>query len=71
MSDSTITDAQVEAGAIGLWLSYKGDRPTISSPDLAIRQGRQVAGWDEVAIKDWYRRRARAVLEAAAEVVHV
>lgn len=63
----SVTAEMVERGAIGLWWTYKQQRVSGSGKNtpLALLQGRSVAGWSEVAIKDWYRRRARAILEAA------
>lgn len=60
-----VTDAMVERGAIALWQTYKRERPSASTATRAIQQGRKASGWGEVAIKDWYRRKARAVLEGA------
>lgn len=60
-----LTDEMVEQGAMALWQTYKRERPSASSATRAIQQGRRASGWDEVAIKDWYRRKARAVLEGA------
>lgn len=53
-----IDPEMIERGAIGLWLDYKAE--WVSGPSSA-------AGWDEVVIKEWYRRKAMAVLYGALE----
>lgn len=57
-------DAAVERGARGLHLDYKRERGS-GSPNRALSRENLRAAWDQVVIKSWYRRKARAVLEAA------
>jgi hypothetical protein len=60
-----ITPEMIEAGARGLFESYKAERPSRYGPNRALSQSERRNAWGEVAIKSWYRCKARAVLEAA------
>lgn len=62
-----VTADMIERGAMGLHQHYRASRPSVHGPNRALTREQRSRDWAGVAVKDWYRGKAAAVLLAALD----